>query len=248
MKKRVILVNCYKDLIDSVADFVRNGLAKNRIVKIDDLFRSTETYIETKNYLIVISDFQSDPTYALKNRECHGVCNFNSYMCSYLRKFEYRFLNVGEMIEHVIEHEKAIKMISLSIYGASSPRQIEKVMDVNSLYPSIMYNSGIGYAKHDVDSTFELFSNIAEKTSLSLKSNNNTIHIEHMIKKVIFNEPATIVIWNDGTKTIVKAEGEVFDPEKGLAMAISKKVMGNNGKYYNVFKKWTNKYYAKKSD
>lgn len=41
------------------------------------------------------------------------------------------------------------------------------------------------------------------------------------IKKVIFNDPATIVFWKDGTKTIVKRqEGAEFDPEKGLAMAI----------------------------
>lgn len=43
------------------------------------------------------------------------------------------------------------------------------------------------------------------------------------IKKVIFNDPATIVFWKDGTKTIVKCqEGAEFDPEKGLAMAISR--------------------------
>lgn len=58
------------------------------------------------------------------------------------------------------------------------------------------------------------------------------------IKKVIFNDPATIVFWNDGSKTVVKAHDEVFDPEKGLAMAISKKLLGNKGNYYNEFKKW----------
>ena len=58
------------------------------------------------------------------------------------------------------------------------------------------------------------------------------------IKKVIFNDPATIVFWEDGTKTVVKAQDEEFDPEKGLAMAISKKALGNQGSYYNVFKKW----------
>ena len=58
------------------------------------------------------------------------------------------------------------------------------------------------------------------------------------IKNVIFNDPATIVFWNDGTKTIVKAENEPFDPEKGLAMAIAKKSLGNKGDYYNEFKKW----------
>ena len=58
------------------------------------------------------------------------------------------------------------------------------------------------------------------------------------IKNVIFNDPATIVFWNDGTKTVVKAENEPFDPEKGLAMAIAKKALGNKGNYYNKFKKW----------
>lgn len=59
------------------------------------------------------------------------------------------------------------------------------------------------------------------------------------IKKVIFNAPATIVMWSDGSKTVVKcSEGEVYDPEKGLAMAMAKKMLGNEGNYYNEFKKW----------
>lgn len=59
------------------------------------------------------------------------------------------------------------------------------------------------------------------------------------IKNVIFNDPATIVFWVDGTKTVVKAQdGDIFDPEKGLAMAISKKALGNKGNYCNELKKW----------
>ena len=60
-----------------------------------------------------------------------------------------------------------------------------------------------------------------------------------LIKKVIFNDPATIVFWSDGTKTVVKCgNNDAFDPEKGLAMAISKKFFDNMGYYYDVFKKW----------
>lgn len=59
------------------------------------------------------------------------------------------------------------------------------------------------------------------------------------IVKVIFNNPATIVFWADGKKTVVKcADNETFDEEKGLAMAISKRVLGNKGNYYNEFNKW----------
>lgn len=46
-------------------------------------------------------------------------------------------------------------------------------------------------------------------------------------KKVIFNDPATIVLWADGTKTVVKCdERESFDPEKGLSMCFMKKAAG----------------------
>lgn len=59
------------------------------------------------------------------------------------------------------------------------------------------------------------------------------------IKKVIFNDPCTIVLWQDGTKAVVKCgENDIYDPEKGLALAISKKALGNKGSYYDEFKKW----------
>lgn len=57
------------------------------------------------------------------------------------------------------------------------------------------------------------------------------------VKKVIFNHPATIVFFEDGTKVVVKTKfGEVFDYEKGLAMAICKKALGDA--YRSTFKKW----------
>lgn len=56
---------------------------------------------------------------------------------------------------------------------------------------------------------------------------------------VIYHEPATIVKWSDGSKTVVKCgENDIYDPEKGLAMCIAKKTLGNNGNYYELFKKW----------
>lgn len=62
------------------------------------------------------------------------------------------------------------------------------------------------------------------------------------IKDVIFHDPATIVEWEDGSKTVVKTQdGEHYDPEKGLAMAIAKKAMGNKRDYYNVFKHYLKK-------
>ncbi len=65
------------------------------------------------------------------------------------------------------------------------------------------------------------------------------INLANTIDKVIFNDPATIILWKDGTKTVVKcSEDDTYDPEKGMAMAIAKKALGNKGNYCNVFKKW----------
>lgn len=62
------------------------------------------------------------------------------------------------------------------------------------------------------------------------------------IKNVIFAPPATIVYWSDGSKTVVKcSEKDVFDPEKGLAMAIAKRCGGNKGSYYKEIRHWVEK-------
>lgn len=55
------------------------------------------------------------------------------------------------------------------------------------------------------------------------------------IKKVIFNDPATIVFWEDGAKTVVKCrEGETFDKWTGLSMALAKRVYGDS--FHHIFK------------
>lgn len=59
------------------------------------------------------------------------------------------------------------------------------------------------------------------------------------IKRVIFNPPATVVYWSDRTKTVVKCNvNDIFDPEKGLAMAIAKRYVGNTGAYYAEIRHW----------
>lgn len=57
------------------------------------------------------------------------------------------------------------------------------------------------------------------------------------IEKVIFNGPATIIKWKDGTETVVKCQrGDIFDYEKGLAMCFTKKALGNKSNFNNVLR------------
>lgn len=101
-----------------------------------------------------------------------------------------------------------------------------------SLYPRLL--SIQDYNKADVELTKYIERRMEDMTISIPELNNRKL----TIKDVIFNDPATIVFWSDGTKTVVKAVNEDFDKEKGLAMAITKKFFGNKGNYYNNIKKW----------
>lgn len=71
-------------------------------------------------------------------------------------------------------------------------------------------------------------------TSISKEClNNNSTKIKMNlvppIKNVIFNDPATIVFFEDGTKTVVKRmEDQAFDPELGFLLCIMKRVYGDD--------------------
>ena len=48
------------------------------------------------------------------------------------------------------------------------------------------------------------------------------------IKKIMYKPPATIVFWNDGTKTVAVCEkGDVYNRELGFALCVLKKKYGN---------------------
>ena len=99
------------------------------------------------------------------------------------------------------------------------------------------------YLRTDVDVTADcyikwLYKSPSANKETTERSNYMPTDIRRLIKNVKFNPPATIVFWTDNTKTVVKCNGEDYDPEKGLAMCISKKVLGDKGNYYEVFKKW----------
>lgn len=75
-----------------------------------------------------------------------------------------------------------------------------------------------------------------------MKNTNKKPTPSNPIKQVIFNGPATIVYWNDGCKTVVKYQDvDTLDPEKGLAMAITKHYLCDIcglARYDGIFKKY----------
>ena len=52
---------------------------------------------------------------------------------------------------------------------------------------------------------------------------------EVYITRVLYNNPATIVFWNDNTKTIATAhDGDTYDVTTGVLICVLKKLMGSD--------------------
>ena len=136
----------------------------------------------------------------------------------------------------VVEHRNCIGTQKYAIFWKEvhslTEAAVPILVDIKTRLNSEVKNDLYKYVENDIEQTKNLY------YGLSLT-----------IKDVIFNPPATIVLWMDGTKTVVKDQGEVFyDPEKGMAMAVAKKAFGNQGNYYNQFAKYLDIYEKKQED
>ena len=100
---------------------------------------------------------------------------------------------------------------------------------------------GVAFADNDPKAVYLYTGRSNGKTQMLkevLNSMYGTKAFKYDIKKVIFSGPCTIVFWQDGTKTMVRQqEGDVLDKEKGLAMAIAKRVYGDKSNFNDIFKK-----------
>lgn len=73
------------------------------------------------------------------------------------------------------------------------------------------------------------------------------------VREIRYNGPATIVFWEDNTKTVVKVQHgeEYYDPDKAFAMAVCKKLFGNKFNHHltkaqKAFEKSCEKKYEKR--
>lgn len=64
--------------------------------------------------------------------------------------------------------------------------------------------------------------------------------VDDAIKKIIFSGPKTIILWKDGTKTIVTCgEGDTYDPYVGFCVAVTKKMFGSTSKVKRILNRYT---------
>ena len=92
----------------------------------------------------------------------------------------------------------------------------------------------VGVVMGIVDLLDEIFGDTTNET----KKWENSVDLDKEIDHVVFNDPATIVFWKDGTKTVTKCHaGDTFNKEKGIEKCIISKLTKNKH-YNNVFEKY----------
>ena len=86
----------------------------------------------------------------------------------------------------------------------------------------------------DIASTNNLFLNPCNEMTLKVHEN----RFKLSVKRVVFNNPATIVFWSDNTKTVVKCmDIDNFNPEHGFLQAYYEKMNGDSRTKSNKFLK-----------
>lgn len=82
---------------------------------------------------------------------------------------------------------------------------------------------------------YETYPNTKKKYSGSLPS---AIFTNAYIKEVIYNNPATIILWSDGTKTVSKCHSsDTYSKETGLMLCVIKKLIGST-RINDILRDW----------
>lgn len=126
---------------------------------------------------------------------------------------------LGDIQNNHILPSSVAKAILNSYYGIHSFKDREPAECKCSKSNAIRYGfrQAAIYTDDPISKTYYEIVKEMQKMNKSIKK-----PVTNPIEKVIFNPPATIVFWKDGSKTVVKTQGDVFNPETGLAMAISR--------------------------
>lgn len=142
------------------------------------------------------------------------------YTVRFDEPYKTQFFNAKDLVKvgHVV-HEDEITMGLRS--GKTYLTQIGRCKNKDNGFDSIIYQ-------------MEKKRKFAERGTDEMKNVD--------VKKIIFSGPKTIVLWNDGTKTIVSMSKDEtnFDPEAAFCAAYTKKMFGTNSKIKRIIKEKSN--------
>lgn len=249
-----MLINEYHDQ-ESILRLTKPLVHNKDALMIDICFNSLGELTDSRNYRINSSEY----SYIMKNHKTNITsyrwCSTNSQgdNAGYDYQDDVYLTDQLEPINAVLNNHG----VKIEIWFIRSDIACSKMVwqtNRKTLYARAknIINSIYGVPNGSSKCWDELKTNYA-LTDIELISKKNSKEaynkrIFSEIKDIIINDPATIILWKDGIKTIVKCQPvDTFDPEKGIAMAILKKLYGNSGFYKDIFEPAIEKYELKKS-
>lgn len=155
--------------------------------------------------------------------------------------------------------------INNTMYMRFLQKTMIKTIDVENYFKKVFYEvfSGICDIEYKFNNYFETKDELIQRLLTIVNAPYNSIpiglHVDHhykmnkveretnmniskkpnlkdYISKVIYNDPATIVLWKDGTKTVAKCgKNDKYNPEQGLAICMLEYMLGDKS-YNDVFK------------
>lgn len=153
-----------------------------------------------------------------RSQQCH---NFGFVMNS---PFYYEFSKACQMCDHGIDRYMGIKIIEDPSLYIGDTHGIVRLIYEEELEMKNPYEK---YCVEDVKTTYQTYQSQI-KNAVKFSANP---HIDH----VIFNGPATIVLWKDGTKTVVKHDGKGRkDKRLAILYAFIRKIYGEGKPYHNI--------------
>lgn len=247
-----MLINEYHDQ-ESILRLTKSLAHNKDALMIDICFNSLGEFSDSRNCRINSSEY----SYIMKNHKT----NITSYRCcstnSQCDNARYDYQDDEYLIDQLepinaVLNNYGVKIETWSIRSDIACSKMVSTTYIYDNHTENAYKRCLMGIKGDTKCWDELKTNYA-LTDIELISKKNSkeaynkrIFLE--IKDIIINDPATIILWKDGTKTVVKCQNEdTFDPGTGIAMAILKKLYGNSGFYKDIFEPAIDKYELKKS-
>lgn len=154
-------------------------------------------------------------------------------------------MEFGNVYE-VFQLEDRVKVIEprLIYYGQTGTIvQIEDISyNTEPIYTVRLNKTHIPFDDHDTPIEIKVNAKGLEKIPRR-EAERGTDEMKKLdVKKIIFSGPKTIVMWSDGTKTIVSMSKDElrFDPEAAFCAAYTKKMFGSNSKIKRIIKEKSN--------
>ena len=98
---------------------------------------------------------------------------------------------------------------------------------------------------NNIDSFAKLWKVVCGECDSEIIHSHDESKDQMVVERVIFNPPATIIYFDDGSKSVVKCgQHDEFNPDAGLALALLKHACEQSGcNFHKVLKHYTASYY-----